>query len=75
MKIMKRLVKKSEVDPLDINQGDYVNFGPYGKLYVCNPGYSDSYFWVTDDEEERDNPRAIGWSMRKDDAENIIEKY
>ena len=30
---MKRLVKKAE-EILNINNGDYVDFGPYGQLFV-----------------------------------------
>lgn len=29
---------------LEVNQGDLVDFGPYGKLYVCNPNYHDDYY-------------------------------
>lgn len=58
---------------LDINQGDLVDFGPYGKLYVCNPNYQDDYYWVTDEEESRMNKHASGWSIEKDLAERVIE--
>lgn len=57
----------------EIEQGDLVDFGAYGKLYVCNPNYSDKYFWVTDLEKERFNHSAAGWSILKKLAENIIE--
>ena len=60
-------------DPDDIQQGDLVDFGPYGDLYVCNPYYSDTHFWVTDDEEERKNTAALGWTIHKSDAKNVIE--
>ena len=58
---------------LDINQGDLVDFGPYGKLYVCNPNYHDDYYWVTDEEELRMDKHAPGWSIEKDLAERVIE--
>lgn len=58
---------------LDINQGDLVDFGTYGKLYVCNPNYHDDYYWVTDEEESRMDKHASGWSIAKDLAERVIE--
>lgn len=56
----------------EIQKGDLVDFGSYGKLYVCDPYYHDKYFWVTDDKDERYNEKALGWSMFKDDAQSII---
>lgn len=72
---MKRLIRKAYINTEEIQQGDYVDFGPYGKMYVCNTDYSIDYFWVTDDEENRANPNSSGWSIRKSDAINIIEEY
>ena len=60
---------------MDINKGDLVDFGAYGKLYVCNPNFSEDYFWVTDEESERNNEYASGWSISKDLAEAVIESY
>ena len=60
---------------MDINKGDLVDFGAYGKLYVCNPNFSEDYFWVTDEESERDNEYASGWSISKDLADAVIESY
>ncbi|CAG7579864.1 MAG: hypothetical protein SLAVMIC_00132 [uncultured marine phage] len=60
-------------DPDDIEEGDLVDFGAYGELYVCNPYYSDTYFWVTDDEDERTNSGASGWTILKSLAKRIIE--
>ena len=58
---------------LYINQGDLVDFGHYGNLYVCDPEYSMDYFWVTDDEYERFNKYAPGWSILKELANSVIE--
>ena len=58
---------------MEIFQGDLVDFGAYGKLYVCNPEYHEDYFWVTDDEYERFNKYAHGWSISKDLAVRVIE--
>lgn len=65
-------IVKESFDPNEVNKGDLVDFGPYGKLYVCDPYYHDNYFWVTDDKDERYNESAPGWSMFKDDAQSII---
>ena len=62
-----------EDEKLQVNQGDLVDFGPYGELYVCNPEYSDEYYWVTDIEEERNNRRAQGWTISKDLALKLID--
>lgn len=69
--ISSNIIKES-VNLDEIHKGDLVDFGPYGKLYVCDPYYHDNYFWVTDDKDERYNENALGWSMFKDDAESII---
>lgn len=50
--------------------GDYVDFGSYGKLYICAV-YEDQY-WVTDEEEDAGNPDASGWYISKYLAEEII---
>ena len=72
---MRRLVKKANMDYLDICQGDLVDFGPYGRLYVCNPDYDTNAFWVTDREEDRDDPHASGWSISKNFAKRMIESF
>jgi hypothetical protein len=57
----------------DVQQGDFVDFGHYGKLYVCS---TDGPKWrVTDEESERDNPRAEGWYIEPGYAKAIIEPY
>lgn len=71
---MKRLNKSANIVE-DIQQGDLVDFENYGKLYVCNPYYSENYFWVTDNRSERDKDSAQGWSMLKSNAYKIIETY
>lgn len=58
---------------MEIFQGDLVDFGAYGKLYVCDPEYHENYFWVTDDEYERFNKHAYGWSIAKDLAVKVLE--
>lgn len=57
----------------EINQGDLVDFGHYGNLYVCDPNYQEDYFWVTDDEYERFNKKAFGWSINKELANRVVE--
>lgn len=70
-----KIYKESNQEVINsIEQGDLVDFGQYGKLYVCNPNHSIDYFWVTDDEEDRFNVNASGWSIPKYLAEKIIEK-
>lgn len=58
----------------EIQSGDLVNFGSQGNLYVCNAEYSDNYFWVTDEESERHNRNASGWTISKDLAEYIVDE-
>lgn len=71
---MRRLIRKAEVD-LEVNDGDLVDFGPYGKLYVCNADYEENKFWVTDEKENRDDASAQGWAISKSFAKRIIESY
>lgn len=59
-------------DYRDVEFGDLVDFGPYGKLYVVN-GNSRKW-WVTNEESERYNPNAAGWYIDPSDAVKIIEK-
>jgi hypothetical protein len=54
-----------EFNPESITQGQYINFGAYGNLYVCNPNYNEKSFWVTDIKADRKNDDASGWSIRK----------
>lgn len=55
-----------------IKVGDYVDFGGYGKLYVCR--IDADKFRVTDNRNDRLNPNARGWNIKKDTAEGIIEE-
>lgn len=71
---MRRLIRKAEAN-LEVNNGDLVDFGPYGKLYVCNVDYEENKYWVTDERENRDNASAQGWAISKNFAKRIIESY
>ena len=71
---MRRLIRKAEMD-LEVNNGDLVDFGPYGKLYVCNADYEENKYWVTDEKEKRDDTSAQGWAISKNFAKRIIESY
>ena len=71
---MRRLIRKAEAN-LEVNNGDLVDFGPYGKLYVCNADYEENKYWVTDEKENRDDASASGWAISKNFAKRIIESY
>lgn len=81
---MKRLLTKSaskvidvdgnEVSIDDILQGDLVDFGSYGRLYVNNPNYSENMFWVTDSLENRNDWDAAGWSIKKELAKEVVQR-
>ena len=71
---MRRLIRKAKAN-LEVNNGDLVDFGPYGKLYVCNADYEENKYWVTDEKENRDNASAQGWAISKNFAKRIIESY
>ena len=75
IKDMKESFNRSltEVYEYEIEQGMLVDFGVYGQLYVCDPNYSEHYYWVTDDESDRYNRNASGWSISKDLALSIID--
>lgn len=60
---------------LEIEQGDYVDFGPYGKFYVANTNYRDDMYWVTDDVDDRATENCLGWSIYKDQARKVIERF
>ena len=60
---------------LEIGQGDYVDFGPYGKFYVANTNYRDDMYWVTDDVDDRTTENCLGWSIYKDQARKVIERF
>ena len=71
---MRRLIRKAEAN-LEVNNGDLVDFGPYGKLYVCNVDYEENKYWVPDEKENRDDASAQGWAISKNFAKRIIESY
>ena len=71
---MRRLIRKADAN-LEVNNGDLVDFGPYGKLYVCNADYEENKYWVTDEKENRDDASAQGWAISKNFAKRIIESY
>ena len=71
---MRRLIRKAEAN-LEVNNEDLVDFGPYGKLYVCNADYEENKYWVTDEKENRDDASAQGWAISKNFAKRIIESY
>lgn len=56
------------VPELVIDNGDLVDFGAYGQLYVISWGR------VTDEEAERFNPYASGWNINMACAKQVIEK-
>lgn len=55
-----------------IEPGDFVDFGQYGKLYVC--AHQGRDLWVSDDEADRFNPDAQGWLVKASSATAIIER-
>lgn len=56
----------------EIECGDFVDFGCYGKLYVTN--IFQSCFWVTDVANDRFDRNSCGWSIPKSCAVGIIQK-
>lgn len=58
---------------MNIQKGDYVDFGEYGNLYVVYARDEDT-FWVTDEEQDRYNPNASGWIIRQNAAVKIINE-
>jgi len=68
------------VESMDIENGDEVDFGDYGRLYVLNINYGSGWggrnvdFWVTRDEEDRFDSNAYGSSIDPTNAVRMIEK-
>ncbi len=60
---------------MNIKCGDLVDFGGYGKLYVCDHNFLEGHYWVTDNKSDRANQFASGWSIRKHLAKSIVERY
>lgn len=63
---------ENQFDPDEIEVGDYVDFGGYGKLYVCHVDEG-GRSRVTNREKDRFNPDASGWYINLNQAEGIIE--
>jgi len=59
--------------PDDIHEGDYVDFGAYGRLFVLKAPMAGS-LWVTDKRADRYNYDAAGWYIRREFAKKIIEE-
>ena len=77
------------IEDMGIENGDYVDFGSYGKLYVINHGGMGvdrgRNLWVTDSEFDRDElilqdfdrdvqSKIEGWYISAGSAKKIIEK-
>ena len=63
-----------EFDVSEVEVGDFVDFGPYGKFYVVSKDtLSEDWWWITDQVADRFNPDASGWSIRNWSAQAIIE--
>jgi len=60
-------------DPEEISDGDFVDFGAYGRLYVVNSTFGEDAFFVTDRENDRYNPNCAGWNIKRYLAKRIIE--
>jgi len=75
-KKQKSKVKESRfsenIDIDEIEPGDYVDFGSYGKLWICS--IDDDQAWVTDDEDCAGDPDASGWSIRLSYAKRILNR-
>ena len=57
----------------NIKNGDLVDFGSHGTMYVADANYRRSYFWATRSKKDRFNPDAEGWAIYKAYAEEVIE--
>jgi hypothetical protein len=67
----------SKYSPFDfniINIGDYVDFGHYGKFYVCGENIGGTKFLVTGNPGDRFKRTENSFYIEKRYAENIIEK-
>lgn len=56
-----------------VEQGDLVDFGAYGRLYVVRDAGSEDNYWVTPERIDRYNPDARGNSINKSFAERVVE--
>ena len=57
-----------------IGTGDYVDFGPYGTLYIVER-YDDNTALVNGSKKAIRNPKPIGWVIDLRLAERIVAKY
>jgi hypothetical protein len=75
MLMANRRTKEAD-NPLGVERGDLVDFGPYGQLYVVNmdAGGTEPWWWVTEDERQRFNRDAMGHSIQPYLAKRIIER-
>lgn len=65
------------LDPSEIEEGDFVDFGGYGELYVLRKDaglVSDGLLWCSDEEEDRYTEDARGKFISESFARSIIEK-
>lgn len=60
----------------EIEEGDFVDFGPYGQKYVFALFKRNQirYAFVTDKREQRFNSGSNGWPIRLDLAEAVVER-
>jgi hypothetical protein len=58
-----------------VEQGDHVDCGNYGRGYVCNPKAGGRMLKLTEKETNRTNPNAAGWYVNEEDVQRVIEKY
>lgn len=58
------------LSPEDIEIGDYVDFGRYGRLYICDR--EGDQFWVTDDPNDAGKQHVPGWYISADLAQEVL---
>lgn len=63
-----KLIKE---DYQELNNGDEIIYNKE-HLYILDKDYSDEYAWVTDEEEDRFNKNAPGWTLKKDYINEVI---
>lgn len=63
-----KLIKE---DYQELNNGDEIIYNKE-HLYILDKDYSDKYAWVTDEEEDRFNKNAPGWTLKKEYIDEVI---
>lgn len=58
-----------------VENGDLVDFGAYGKLYVSDAYYRGDFYWVTNNEADRFDTDCPGRTIQKDLAVEMVEKW